>query len=75
MPGQHAEPQALTQVLTTVLLWKRRGKGKEAGGGGRGKVKEGRRGVGEEVGISRKLFLRVQDELSRQGTRHKHFDA
>ena len=42
---------------------------------GDGKQKEGRRGVGEEVGISRKLFLRVQDELSRQGTRHKHFDA
>lgn len=68
-------PQALTLVLTTVLLWKRRGKGKEAGGGGRGKVKEGRRGVGEEGGISRKLFLRVQDELGRQGTRHNHFDA
>ena len=38
-------------------------------------MKEGRRGVGEEEGISRKLFLRVQDELSGQGTRHKHFDA
>lgn len=45
------EPQSLTLALTTVLFWKRRGKGKEKrrrrrGGEGRGKVKEGRRGRG-----------------------------
>lgn len=74
LPGQPTESQTLTLVLTTVLFWKRRGKGKEEM-----KKKRGRReregeggeegeGGGEEGNINRKLFLRAQGGLSS----HKH---